>query len=151
MAERGPGGQDRDRSHSGSQRRQSGRPADRPSGRVVRRYDGREEEDEALRQKLGNTPGPAPLVEPLERLVNNLGAPPISILSQLEDRWPDIVGPALAGPTRPVELIDGVLTIACEDAAWAAQLGWMEAQIKQRFADTFGSSLVQRVSTRIDH
>ena len=122
----------------------------KPSGRLIRRFDGREDEDDALRQKLGNTPGPARLVEPLERLVNNLGAPPISILSQLEDRWPDIVGPALSGPTRPVELIDGVLTIACEDAAWAAQVGWMESQIKERFAATFGSSLLERVSTRID-
>ncbi|MGH1492759.1 MAG: DUF721 domain-containing protein [Acidimicrobiales bacterium] len=122
----------------------------KPRGHKIRRFDGREDEDEELRQKLGKTGGPARLVEPLERLVGNLGAPPISILSQLENRWPDIVGPALSGPTRPVELIDGVLLIACEDAAWAAQVGWMETQIKERFEATFGAGQLNRVSTRID-
>ncbi len=115
-----------------------------------RRFDGREDEDDELRQKLGKTAGPSQLVEPLDRLVRNLGAPPISILSQLQDRWPDLVGPALSGPTRPVELVDRVLVIGCEDAAWAAQVGWMESQIKQRFEDAFGRDLIDRVSTRID-
>ena len=49
-----------------------------------------------------------------------------------------------------MELVDRVLTIGCEDAAWAAQVGWMEAQIKQRFEALFGPGLVDRVTTRVD-
>lgn len=120
------------------------------TGNRFRRFDGREEENDELRRKLGNTATPTPLGDALDRLVRNLGAPPISILSQLEDRWPDLVGPALSGPTRPVELVDRVLTIGCADAAWAAQVGWMEAQIKQRFEATFGMDLLDRVAVRID-
>ena len=90
------------------------------------------------------------LSESLERFVDHLGAPPISILSQLHDRWPEIVGPGLAGATRPVELLNGVLTVACNDAAWASQVGWMEAQIIRRFSATFGSDTVHQVKTRVD-
>jgi predicted nucleic acid-binding Zn ribbon protein len=117
---------------------------------MTRRFDGRDDETDELRRKLGTTGEPTPLGDALDRFVRNLGAPPISILGQLEDRWPDIVGPALSGPTRPVELVDRVLTIGCEDAAWAAQVGWMEAQIKERFEGVFGPGLLDRVATRID-
>lgn len=90
------------------------------------------------------------LRDSLERFVDHLGAPPISILTQLHDRWPELVGPGLAAATRPVELRDGVLTVACADAAWASQIGWMETQIIRRFETTFGSETVQRVRTRVD-
>ncbi len=90
------------------------------------------------------------LNESLERFVDHLGAPPISILSQLHDRWPELVGPGLAASTRPVELLDGVLIVACTDAAWASQIGWMEAQIVRRFEATFGSGTVERVKARVD-
>ncbi|MEM7324387.1 MAG: DUF721 domain-containing protein [Actinomycetota bacterium] len=122
---------------SGSKRRFDGKPTD-------------EEELERRGKKLGNTSGPVPLGESLERFVQNLGAPPISVLHSLEQRWPDVVGPGLSATTRPLELVDGVLTIGCEDAAWAAQVGWMEAQITQRFEEVFGPGLVRRVSVRTD-
>lgn len=115
-----------------------------------RRFDGREDESRELGRKLGKTGEPVPLSESLERLVGHLGAPPISILTQLEARWPDVVGPALSATTRPVELVDGVLTIACSDGAWAAQVGWMEAQITERFDEVFGPGILERVATRID-
>lgn len=90
--------------------------------------------------------------------MRHLGAPPISILTQLERRWPDLVGPALSATTRPIELVDGVLTVGCADGAMAAQIGWMEGQIKQRFEAIFGSDhggegqppTVRRVTTRVD-
>ena len=90
------------------------------------------------------------LADGLERYVRNLGAPPISILTQLEDRWPEIVGPGLAVSTRPVELTNGVLTIACADGAGASQVGWMETQIIQRFGSTFNTNIVERVISRVD-
>ncbi len=89
------------------------------------------------------------LSDGLERFVRNLGAPPISILTQLEDRWPEIVGPGLAVTTRPMELVDGVLTVTCTDGASASQIGWMESQIVRRFGSTFNTNLVERVVARV--
>lgn len=80
---------------------------------------------------------PAPLREGLERYFRHLGVPPVDVVAELNNRWADIVGPALAEPTRPRDLVDGVLTVVCDDAAWASQIGWMEAQVKQRFASIF--------------
>lgn len=82
--------------------------------------------------------------------MRNLGSPPISVLSQMHDRWPDLVGPALCLSTRPVELVDGVLVVACDDSTGASQIGWMENQIKARFGEVFSPDLVQRVKVRVD-
>jgi predicted nucleic acid-binding Zn ribbon protein len=91
---------------------------------------------------------PTPLREGLERYFRHLGVPPVDVVSELTNRWADIVGPALAEPTRPRDLVDGVLTVVCDDAAWASQIGWMEAQIKQRFAAIFPEYEVVKVVTR---
>ena len=92
----------------------------------------------------------ARLSDGLEQYVHHLGAPPISILTQLEDRWPELVGPGLSTSTRPVELVNGVLTVACTDSAAASQIGWMETQIIQRFTSTFNTNIVERVVSRVD-
>jgi predicted nucleic acid-binding Zn ribbon protein len=92
---------------------------------------------------------PVPLRQGLERFFRHLGAPPVDVVTELTNRWGDIVGPALAGPTRPAELVDGVLTVACSDPAWASQVMWMEAQIKQRFAAAFPSYALTKVVTRV--
>jgi predicted nucleic acid-binding Zn ribbon protein len=114
------------------------------------RFDGRPDDADELYRNLGMNDDPTPLKRSIERLVEHLGAPPISILSQLHDRWPEVVGPGLAAQTRPIELVDKVLTVGCPEGAWAAQVGWMEAQIIDRFGAIFGPDLVERVSVRVD-
>lgn len=89
------------------------------------------------------------LGDSLEQYVNHLGAPPISVLTQLHDRWPEIVGPGLAAATRPIELVNGELAVGCQDAAWASQIGWMEGQIITRFRAMFGAVDLRRVVARV--
>ena len=96
----------------------------------------------------GDVEDPVPVREGLERFFRFLGAPPVDVLTKLETCWPELVGPALAGPTRPAELMDGVLVVNCDDAAWAAQVAWMEAQIKERFASIFPAVELRRVTAR---
>jgi predicted nucleic acid-binding Zn ribbon protein len=118
---------------------------------MTRRFDGRDDEaDEDLRARLARSGEPVPLRESLERLFHNLGAPPVSVITRLQERWPDLVGPALAASTRPIDLVDGVLTVACSDGAWAAQVRWMEAQITARFDEVFGPGRLDRVVVRVD-
>lgn len=92
---------------------------------------------------------PTPIREGLERFFRHLGAPPVDVVSELRSQWPDIVGPALAEPTRPGELVNGVLTVICDDSAWASQISWMEAQIRQRFAAAFPSYTLTRVVAKV--
>ena len=118
---------------------------------MTRRFDGRDDDaDEELQGRLSRSRDPVELRDSLERLFHNLGAPPVSVVTGLQERWPDLVGPTLADNTRPVELVDGVLTVACTDGAWAAQMQWMEAQITARFDEVFGPGRVQRVAVRVD-
>lgn len=94
-------------------------------------------------------PEPQVIGETLDRYLEYLGAPPIRTLASLQDRWSEVVGPALAEPTRPVELVDGVLVIGCDDATWASQVGWMESQIIRRFRELFPDTEIRRIKPRI--
>lgn len=93
---------------------------------------------------------PQPLGQALERLFGHLGAPAVQTVSDLGSQWPDIVGPGLADHSRPAGLVDGVLTVVCDDPAWASQIKWMDAQIKTQISERFvGTELrVIRTTTR---
>ena len=91
---------------------------------------------------------PVEIGETLDRYLDYLGAPPIRTLSSLQERWGEVVGPALAEPTRPIELVDGVLVIGCDDATWASQVGWMESQIIARFRTLFPDTEIRRIKAR---
>ncbi len=101
------------------------------------------------REQRWSSPQPLAIGETLDSYLDYLGAPPIRTLSALQERWTEIVGPALAEPTRPIELVDGVLVIGCDDATWASQVGWMEAQITARFKALFPETEIRRIKPRI--
>lgn len=92
---------------------------------------------------------PELLGDALEALMRHLGAPPVRIVTSLRTAWPDIVGPVLAANSRPAEVIDGELTVHCDDPAWASQIKWMETQIGQRCAQAFDGLRVDRIRVRI--
>ncbi len=85
----------------------------------------------------------------LERLFGHLGAPAVRTVADLGDQWPAIVGPGLADHSQPAGLVDGVLTVRCDDSAWASQIKWMDAQIKQRFAERFPDSALRTIRASV--
>lgn len=95
-----------------------------------------------------NQGDPEVIGKTVERILAQMGAPPANTLVNLDARWSEIVGPALAGPTHPIELINGVLVIGCDDATWASQIGWMEGQIKRRFSAVFEGVSIHRIQVR---
>ena len=121
-------------------------------GDVVNRKNGSRSNrfgDNGSRNERRSTSQPSAIGETLDHYLAYLGAPPIRTLSSLQESWTEIVGPALAEPTRPVELVDGVLIIGCDDATWASQVGWMEAQIIARFRSHFPDTEIRRIKARI--
>lgn len=94
--------------------------------------------------------GPQHVRHGLELFLKHLGAPPVNVITELADRWDEVVGPAAAGATRPIELADGVLVVACNDPAWAAQIRWMDGQIVDRFTALYPEVVLARVTTRSD-
>jgi predicted nucleic acid-binding Zn ribbon protein len=91
---------------------------------------------------------PVPLREGLERVFRHLGAPPVSVVTQLGDRWSEVVGPVMARSTKPIELLNGILVVGCDDPAWVSQVTWMEAQIIERLTVVFPRIELRKVSAR---
>jgi predicted nucleic acid-binding Zn ribbon protein len=59
-------------------------------------------------------------------------------LGRLAARWSDVVGERLAAETAPLRLDRGTLVVAVSTQAWAAQVGFLAAEIAAR-ASTDGA------------
>jgi len=85
----------------------------------------------------------------LERVFRYMGAPAPDVVIDLGRRWGEIVGPAMAEATRPMEVVDGRMVVACNDPAWVSQVGWMERQIIARIVEMFPDTHLTRVSAKV--
>ncbi len=92
---------------------------------------------------------PRPVGESLGRIARHLGAPPPSALTSVFDGWEDLVGAAVAAHVRPVSLARGTLVVAVDEAAWAAQLTWLESDLLRRFDERLGAGVVTALSVRV--
>jgi predicted nucleic acid-binding Zn ribbon protein len=63
---------------------------------------------------------PRPLSAALEEVVRAVA--PATPLAHVQALWPEIAGPTLAAAATPVAEREGVVTVACESAVWAAEL-----------------------------
>ena len=106
-------------------------------------------------QPSGLPPGERPprkISELLDRTTRLLGAPSSHTTSAVVSGWEDLVGADIAGHARPVSLHNGVLVLAVDHPAWAAQLRFMTADLLARIAQTTrseGPSEVTEISIRV--
>jgi predicted nucleic acid-binding Zn ribbon protein len=68
----------------------------------------------------------AAIGEALER------AEPATLLAAVQSVWADAVGEAIAHEANPVAERSGVVTVACNSAAWAQELDLLRAQILEK-------------------
>ena len=92
---------------------------------------------------------PRPVRESLEGLASRLGAPNSASLAAVFSRWEEAVGPSVAAHCRPATLVNGVLVVEVDDAAWATQLRYLGGTIVERFGATAGPGVVTRVEVRV--
>ncbi len=92
---------------------------------------------------------PRPVGDSLDAVARNLGGAGGPALVDLLRRWPDVVGEGLAAHCWPVSLRAGTLTIAADQPAWGAQLGWLDADLRRRLDDTLGAGKVTRIAVRV--
>lgn len=64
------------------------------------------------------------------------------------DRWPQIVGEAIAARTQPESFLDGVLTVRASSTAWASQLRLVAADIVRSLNVELGHGTVTRLDVR---
>ena len=94
-------------------------------------------------------PPPRRVGESLDAVARNLGGAGGPALVDLLQRWPAVVGAQLAAHSRPLSLRNGTLTIAADEPAWGAQLGWLDADLKRRLDDALGPGVVTRIAVRV--
>jgi hypothetical protein len=59
--------------------------------------------------------------------------------------WDQAVGEAIAGRTRPLRLVGGVLTVTVASGPWMQQLSFMKDELCQRINGCLGESRVKEI------
>jgi predicted nucleic acid-binding Zn ribbon protein len=85
----------------------------------------------------------------LERLARRLGAPAAGSLAKVFTGWDDLVGAQLASHIRPVSLVDGVLTVAVDDPAWATEVRFLAPTLLERVNTRCGAGTAGRIEVRV--
>ena len=89
---------------------------------------------------------PRPLAGALGELTAALA--PATPLGRIQEVWGEAVGPAIAGAARPVAEREGVVTVACEAAVWAAELELLATELVPRLNDLLGAETVRELRCR---
>lgn len=89
---------------------------------------------------------PRAISEALAKLTPVLA--PATALARVQEVWPAAAGEAIAAAARPVAEHDGVLTIACEAAVWAAELELMAGEIIPRINARLGAEAILELRCR---
>lgn len=84
----------------------------------------------------------------LDRVVRFLGAPRADTVAAVFSGWEELVGARVAAHARPLALRDGALVVAVDDAAWASQLQWLEADLLARVGERVGEP-IDRLEVRV--
>lgn len=92
---------------------------------------------------------PKPFGPGLNRLLAHLGAPKPATVTDVFDRWPELVGAEIAEHSRPVSFSSRKLVIAVDDPAWASQLRWAEKQLVERLAQQLGNHDIDTIEIRV--
>jgi len=94
----------------------------------------------------GRRAAPRPLAGALSNLTAALA--PATPLARVQELWAQAVGPAIAAAARPVAERDGVVTVACEAAVWAAELELLGPELIPRLNALLGDAEVRALRCR---
>jgi predicted nucleic acid-binding Zn ribbon protein len=87
---------------------------------------------------------------PLSYALNGLAATlaPATTLARVQQEWERAVGEVIAQAGTPTAERDGVLTITCADAVWAAELDLMGSGLADSLNRALGEQLIHRLRCR---
>jgi predicted nucleic acid-binding Zn ribbon protein len=91
-------------------------------------------------------PAPRPLSLALDGLTDALA--PATTLARVQRAWAQTVGEVIAEAGRPTAERDGVLTITCADAVWAAELDLMGPDLVARLNEALCGEPIHRLRCR---
>lgn len=74
---------------------------------------------------------------------------PASTLARAQSAWPEVAGPGIAAAAAPVAERDGMLTLSCRAAVWAAELDLMGPELVASLNRALGEPLLRGVRCRV--
>lgn len=93
---------------------------------------------------------PRRLADGLDRVLRGLGAPPSDAVAAIFGDWAALAGQLVGAHTRPVSIERGRLLLAVDEAGWAVQVRYLEADLLARLAERLGPGVVNRIQARVD-
>lgn len=87
---------------------------------------------------------PVAIGDSLRAVSRDLGMAEPDALARLLAAWPELVGESVAERAEPRSLLDGVLTIAVDDPAWATELRYLGTELCRRCDHLVEPGLVRR-------
>lgn len=103
----------------------------------------------AIRPLPGDAPPPQRVGKALDRVMRGLGAPEASGVHQVFDRWPEVVGEALAARTRPLRIEGSRLVLAVDEPAMATHVKFLQAELLARLEELLGPGRVTALDLRV--
>lgn len=97
----------------------------------------------------GDGPGPRPIGRSLDAVMRSFGAPPASGVHQVFDRWPEVVGDALAARTKPLKIDGTHLVLAVDEPAIATHVRFLQAELLARLDELLGPGRVTALDLRV--
>jgi predicted nucleic acid-binding Zn ribbon protein len=73
---------------------------------------------------------------------------PATTIARVQQVWERAVGPTIAEAGLPTAERDGVLTVVCADAVWAAELDLMSSELIARLNTALGGERIHRLRCR---
>ena len=92
---------------------------------------------------------PVPLRDALAGVGRQLGLPDPDRLTTLLDAWPDIIGEALAPHAHVRSLRDGVLAVSVDAPAFATQVRYLEAHVRDAATRLVGAGIVRSLRVTV--
>jgi predicted nucleic acid-binding Zn ribbon protein len=86
---------------------------------------------------------PLPLRDALAAAGRDLGLPDPDRLTRLLDAWPQLIGEAIAPHAHVRSLRDGVLLVAVDAPAFATQVRYLEAHVREAASKLVGPGVVR--------
>ncbi|HEY2435746.1 MAG TPA: DUF721 domain-containing protein [Solirubrobacteraceae bacterium] len=86
---------------------------------------------------------PRSLALSVERVRDDLA--PLTLLAEVQRRWPAAVGESIAAEAQPTGERGGVLTVSCSAAVWAQELDLLAPTILERLNQRLERGRVDRL------
>lgn len=84
----------------------------------------------------------------LDRLLLDRGWKVDVAVGSVMGRWPEIVGPDIAGHVEPLTFVDGILTVRADSTAWATQMRLLASSLLARIDEEIGAGAVSEPQGR---